>query len=223
MFPLRDTIGSRSTPYISWLLIAANVVIFLFSYSLGARGFERFLQVFGLVPARLALASPLSLVTMFTSMFLHGGWLHLISNMWMLFIFGDNVEDRMGHTRFLVFYLLGGAAAGLVSAFFLAKSSLPMVGASGAIAAVMGAYLVLFPGARVVTFVPLFFLPWLIDIPAVIFLGVWFLTQLSSGILSIGAPTAFGAIAWWAHIGGFVYGVVLARNFSRSRWRTYLG
>lgn len=220
MFPLRDTIRSRTFPLVTYSLIALNVFVFLLEASLPPRGFERFLTVFGLVPARLAGGHPLAWVTVLTSMFLHGSWFHLISNMWTLFIFGDNVEDRMGHLRYLAFYLLSGVAAALTHAFFFPDSRLPTVGASGAIAGVLGAYFVLFPNSRVITFVPWFFLPWFVEIPAVIYLGFWFISQVSSGLLSLGQLSAFSGIAWWAHIGGFVFGMLLVRAFAR-RHRVY--
>ena len=214
MFPIRDTVRSRSFPIANYGLIAINVVIFLFETSLGTQGFERFIGAFGVVPARLSLTQPLSFLTLFTSMFLHGSWFHLISNMWMLFIFGDNVEDRMGSARYVIFYVLAGGVAGLTHVFFGPASRVPTVGASGAIAGVLGAYFVLYPSARVTTLVPLFILPWFVEIPAYIFIGVWFLSQLSSGLLSLGAYGAFDGIAWWAHIGGFVIGLLLVRLFA---------
>jgi len=211
LFPIRDAVRSRKFPIVNYGLIAVNVVVFLFTTSLGPRGFERFLSVFGVVPVRLSIGQPFSLLTLFTSMFLHGGWFHLISNMWTLYIFGDNVEDRMGAGRYLGFYVIAGTVAGLAHAASAPNSLLPTVGASGAIAGVLGAYIVLFPAARVTTFVPLFFVPWFIDIPAVLFIGIWFLSQLSQGLLSLGAMGDFGGIAWWAHVGGFVVGLLLVR------------
>ncbi len=222
MFPLRDTIRAHTFPIVNYSLIAVNVLIFFFESNLEPGGFDRLVSTLGLVPRQLSMARPFSFFTLFSSMFLHGGWFHLISNMWMLFIFGDNVEDRMGSFRYLAFYLLGGTVAGLTHAlvtvtFFGAESQpagIPTVGASGAIAGVLGAYIVLYPRARVTTLVPLLFLPWFIEIPAVIFLGVWFITQLSPGLLYLGQAGGFGGIAWWAHIGGFVYGLLLVSLFS---------
>ncbi len=225
MFPLRDSIRSRSFPIVNWILIAASVLVFLLEqaieFGIGEVALERFLTLFSLVPSEFSLLNPIAYISLFTSMFLHGGWFHLISNMWILFIFGDNVEDRMGPLRYLVFYLASGFAAGLTHVLFTSNSSIPTVGASGAIAGVLGAYMVLFPRARVVTLIPLFILPWFVEIPAVIYLGVWFLTQISSGLLSIGAMMPFGGIAWWAHIGGFVFGLLLVRIFAR-RPRAYV-
>lgn len=215
MFPLRDTIRSRSVPIVNYGLIALNLLIFLFTWLLGTRGTEQLLSTFGMVPANLSLVHPLSFVTLLTSMFLHGGWFHVISNMWILFIFGDNVEDRMGSGRYLAFYLICGLAAGLTHVLFSSGSQVPTVGASGAIAGVLGAYFVLFPRARVTTLILLFLLPWFVDIPAVFFIGFWFLTQLLQGVTQIGAVGDFGGIAWWAHVGGFVVGFALVRAFVR--------
>ncbi len=217
MFPLRDTIRSRSFPLMNWALIILNVLVFFFESSLGPIGFERFTRLFGLVPARLSLAYPLTFLTVFTSMFMHGSWFHLLSNMWALYIFGDNVEDRMGSLRYLVFYIMAGVAAALAQVFFMPNAYVPTVGASGAIAGVLGAYFVLFPRSRVITFIPLFFLPWFVEIPAVFYLGIWFFSQLSSGLLSLGAAGAFGGIAWWAHIGGFLFGALVVHLFTRHR------
>jgi membrane associated rhomboid family serine protease len=219
MFPLRDSIRSRSFPIVNWILIAASVLVFLLEqaieFGFGEVALERFLTLFSLVPSEFSLLNPTAYISIFTSMFLHGGWFHLISNMWILFIFGDNVEDRMGPLRYLVFYLASGFAAGLTHVVFASNSSLPTVGASGAIAGVLGAYMILFPRARVVTLIPIFILPWFVEVPAVIYLGIWFLSQISSGLLSIGAMMPFGGIAWWAHIGGFVFGLLMVRIFAR--------
>ena len=219
MIPLRDTVRSRSIPVVTYSLIAVNLVVFLFEASLNAGQFQAFLTAYGLVPARLTPAHPGAYTTLVSSMFLHGSWFHVLSNMWVLFIFGDNVEDRMGAGRYLLFYLMGGMVAGLSQVFFAAGSQIPTVGASGAIAGVLGAYLILFPSGRVLTLIPLVFIPWLVEIPAFLFLGLWFLTQLSSGLLALGQLGAgqFSGIAWWAHIGGFIFGMILARAFSRPR------
>ncbi len=220
MFPLRDTIRSRSFPVVTYSLIAVNTLIFLFEASLGPRAFDTFMRTFALIPARLNPLQPASYMGLFTSMFLHGSWFHLISNMWTLYIFGDNVEDRMGGARFLLFYLLAGLAAGAAHVTLAPRLDVPTVGASGAIAGVLGAYFVLFPRSRVITFIPFFFLPWFIEVPAVIYLGIWFFSQLSSGLLSLGAAGYFGGIAWWAHIGGFLFGLLFVRAFAR-RERAY--
>ncbi|MCL6430043.1 MAG: rhomboid family intramembrane serine protease [Anaerolineae bacterium] len=223
MFPLRDTVRARELPVVNWLLIAANVLVFLFEASLRTRHLEVFTRVFGLVPARfLAHPGPDQLLTVFTSMFLHGGWWHLISNMWALYIFGDNVEDRMGHGRYLIFYLLGGAGAAAAHILVSPDSTVPTIGASGAISAVMGAYLVLFTGARVVTLVPGFFLPWFVEVPALLFIGSWFVSQLFNGLFALGMAgliDTYGGVAWWAHVGGFVSGLLLVKVFERRYYR----
>lgn len=220
MLPLRDTIRTRTFPIVNVSLIAFNVLVFLFEASLSEAGFMRVVNRFGLVPARLNLANPLPWVTLASSMFLHGSWFHLISNMWTLYIFGDNVEDRMGKGRYLAFYLVAGVVAALTHAYFAGGSQIPTVGASGAIAGVLGAYFLLYPQGRVLTFIPVFILPWLVEVPAFIYLGFWFLSQLSSGLLTLGhlgTGGSFSGIAWWAHIGGFVTGFLLVRAFSSRR------
>jgi len=225
MFPLKDTVRARDVPIVNYALIAANVLAFVVESQLGPGGLMRFVQTLGVVPARF-LAHPglREATTIFTSMFLHGGWFHLVSNMWALYLFGDNVEDRMGHGRYLAFYLLSGTVASLTHILFNPASRLPTVGASGAISGVLGAYLVLFPTARVVTLVPLFFLPWFVEIPALIYLGMWFLSQLFNGLFSLAAAGligTYGGVAWWAHVGGFVTGLLLVRPFERRRTYRY--
>lgn len=212
MFPIRDTIRSRSVPLANYGIIVVNVVVFLFQTSLSERGFYLLLQWFGLTPAEFSLFLPLQWITIFTSMFMHGGWFHLISNMWILFIFGDNVEDRLGSLRYLVFYLLGGSIAALSHVFFSPSSNIPTVGASGAVAGVLGAYFLLYPRARVLTLIPILFLPWFVDLPAFFFLGIWFLSQVANGLM-VGVDMMTG-IAWWAHIGGFIFGLLLVRMFA---------
>jgi len=224
MFPIRDNIHSRSFPIVNWLLIIINGVVFFLEWSLSPDELTNFINSFALTPALVSLSDPISILPFFTHMFLHGSWVHIISNLWILFIFGDNVEDRMGSLKYLVFYLMGGIAAALVQFFLTSDPTLPMVGASGAIAAVMGAYLLFFPRARVHTFIPVFIFPWFIQVPSVIFLGLWFVTQLFSGVLTLAPQTASaeGGVAWWAHIGGFAFGLVMAGVFaSRKKPRTY--
>jgi membrane associated rhomboid family serine protease len=201
---------------VNWLLIAANVVLFLVELSLGPDA-EILLAVLGVVPARLlANPTPDQLATLVSSMFLHGGWLHLLSNMLALYIFGDNVEDRLGHTGYAIFYLLCGLAAGLTHVLFNSTSPVPSIGASGAISGVLGAYFLLFPTARVITLIPIFILPWIVEIPALVYLGFWFLSQLLNGTLEIVAGAqAYGGVAWWAHAGGFIAGLVLVGLFAR--------
>jgi rhomboid family protein len=215
MIPLRDIIPSRTTPIVTVSLIVANVLVFLYELTLG-RAVNDFTLYFGLVPAAF------SWVAVFTSMFLHGGLFHVAGNMLYLWIFGDNVEDRMGHGRFLVFYLLCGTAAALAQTITAPDSVVPMVGASGAIAGVMGAYFVLYPKSRIVTLVPLFFFFQIIEVPAIFFLGIWFVMQFLSGIGSIATATAGGrgGIAFWAHVAGFVAGlsgVIVFRRPERQR------
>jgi len=210
MIPLRDTIRSRHVPVMTWLLLGANVFVFLFESSLGVNAQTRFIYTFSIVPARLLDGQPLFFLSLFTSIFMHIGWFHLLSNMLTLYIFGDNVEDRMGSIPFLIFYLLSGLAAGLLQTFTSLNSIVPILGASGAIAGVLGAYMFLYPRARVVTVIFLFIFPWFVEIPALFYLAFWFISQLFSGIASFGAA---GGVAWWAHIGGFLFGLLLGRLF----------
>ncbi|MBI5597392.1 MAG: rhomboid family intramembrane serine protease [Elusimicrobia bacterium] len=203
MFPIRDNVPSKSFPFVTWALIAANAAVFYHELTLGKR-LGPFLDAHGLVPARPAFDD------FVTSMFLHGGWTHAVGNLWTLWIFGDNVEDRLGHFRYLAFYLLCGLAAGAVQVVAQPGSAIPVIGASGAIAGVLGAYVFFFPRAKVTTVVPIFIFLHYAEIPAFLYLGVWFLTQLYSGALAI------GGVAWWAHIGGFLTGVWWAYRL-RSR------
>lgn len=219
MIPLKDTVRARTFPIINWILIAINILVFLIEVRLGP-AVEDFIGVLGVVPARfIAEPGPGQVLTIFTSMFLHGGWLHLLSNMLALYIFGDNVEDRLGHGRYLTFYLICGLAAASTHIIFNTVSSVPTIGASGAISGVLGAYFILYPRARVITLIPIFILPWFIEIPAVIYLGFWFLSQLFNGTLAIvtGAQ-AFGGIAFWAHVGGFLTGIILVGLFARRSY-----
>jgi membrane associated rhomboid family serine protease len=224
MIPIRDTVHSERFPLINTMFIVLNVLVFLFQTSLGSQALEQVVFAYGLVPAKFWSASGLDQwLPVFTSMFLHGGWWHLISNMLALYIFGDNIEDRMGHGRYLVFYLLGGVVAGLTHAWTYSQSSVPTVGASGAIAAILGAYLVLYPQARVITLIPLplfLFFP-MIEIPALAYLGIWFVSQLLNGAFALAATTFQEAagVAWWAHIGGFVAGMILVGPFILGRPR----
>jgi membrane associated rhomboid family serine protease len=236
MFPWRDNIPARRLPIVTLLLIAANVAVFLYQWSLGpdSPGLQQFVVTYGLVPQRITDAGwSAAWPGMLTAMFLHGGWLHLLGNMWYLWLFGDNVEDVMGPGRYIGFYLLGGFAAGLAQYAIAPDSAVPMVGASGAIAAVLGGYLLTFPRARVATLVIVFYFIELIELPAVIVLGGWFLMQLLAGVASLGVQTAdVGGVAFWAHIGGFVFGTVAVRLFRkhpppspqpirRHRWTQY--
>jgi membrane associated rhomboid family serine protease len=211
MIPLRDVIPSRSTPVITVGIIVVNALVFVYQLSLGAGG-QAFIFAHGLVPAEF---SP---VTLFTSMFLHGGLMHFGGNMLYLWIFGDNVEDRLGHGRFVAFYLLCGITAALAQTWANPNSPVPMVGASGAIAGVMGGYFLMYPHSRIVTLIPIFFFIQLVEVPAVIFLGIWFLMQFLSGIGSSAlSPDAglSGGIAFWAHVAGFVAGLGAVNLFRR--------
>ncbi len=201
MFPVSDVIPSRTRPYVTIGIIALNLLAFMYEWGLSRQELLVFTQVYGVVPAFFSWPSVL------TSMFLHAGPLHVGGNMLYLWIFGDNVEDRIGHARYLVFYLLCGAAAALGQVALNPHSTVPMIGASGAIAGVMGAYFVLFPRSRILTAVFLVLFLDLVEIPAIFFLGIWFLMQVFSGVGSLGAPAADGGVAFWAHVLGFVAGV----------------
>ncbi|RMD82451.1 MAG: rhomboid family intramembrane serine protease [Candidatus Dadabacteria bacterium] len=223
MFPIRDTIPHRRFPLANWAIILANCAVFWFELGLGPSQRRALFYYFGIVPARYThpwwarwMGLPADdLWPFLTSMFLHGGWAHLIMNMWALWIFGDNVEDRMGHLRYLTFYLLCGILSGLTHYLMNADSTLPTVGASGAIAGVMGAYMLMFPWARVIVLVPLFFWPVFLEVSAFFYIGLWFFGQFMSGTFSIALPGEVGGVAWWAHIGGFVAGMLLAPYFRR--------
>ena len=218
MFPLRDGIPSRRCPAVTLALIAVNVLLFLYQLTLPEESLTQLFYLFGIVPARLSDPGWAASVgyagsgwfSFLSSMFLHGGFLHLAFNMWTLWIFGDNVEDRLGRGRFLLFYLAGGLAAGGVQWAIDPASTVPTIGASGAIAAVLGAYLVLYPHSRILTLIPIVFYPLFVHIPALVYLGIWFLLQLTSGLSAFGpAAGEAGGVAWWAHVGGFVAGIVL--------------
>jgi membrane associated rhomboid family serine protease len=202
MIPLRDVIPSRTTPYITVTIILLNAIAWVYELSVPGELLPVFLQVYGVVPARLHA------LTLVTSMFLHGSWMHVIGNMWYLWIFGDNVEDRVGHGRFIVFYLLCGIAASLGQILIDPESTLPTIGASGAIAGVMGGYFVLYPRSRVLTLIPLVIFWEVIEVPAIMLLGFWFLMQLfSAGAIAVTASTGGGGVAFMAHVAGFLCGV----------------
>jgi len=225
VIPLRDDIPARRTPVVTWALIAINVLVFLYEKSLPPRALEDLVFLRGLVPARYtdpgwaasAGFPPDHYLSFLTCMFLHGSWLHVIGNMWSLWIFGDNVEDRMGPLRFLLFYVLCGLAAGVLHVVTNASSQVPTVGASGAIAGVLGAYFILFPHARVLTLVPLLFIPFFFELPAIVFLLIWFGLQLLQAWSGLGAEGMGGGVAWWAHVGGFAAGILLHRLFLDRR------
>ena len=219
MIPLRDLSPTRRTPIVTWALIGVNVLVWLFQWAHGAEGLQALVMRYGLVPNVITSAGiwiPRSeggalgaLITPITSMFMHGGWLHLIGNMWFLHIFGDNVEDALGRGRFLAFYLLGGLAAAAMQVAIGPNSAIPMVGASGAISAVMAGYVMLFPRARVVTLVPIFFFIQIVELPAFVFIFVWFGFQLLAALGTLGS--AGGGVAFFAHVGGFIAGLLLVR------------
>ena len=214
MFPVSDVIPSRRVPVVTIGLIAANLLIFLYQVALTPVALERFVGTYGLTPAWFWWPS------LVTSQFLHAGWMHIFWNLVYLWLFGDNVEDRLGRVRYLLFYLGGGAAAAVLQTFLNPLSAVPMFGASGSIAAVMGAYFVIYPHSRVLTAIFLVVVFDLVEIPAIFFLGMWFLLQLVSGVGSLGVTTAGGGTAFWAHLGGFVVGGVVGAVL-RSRDRRW--
>jgi len=226
VLPIRDNIPSRRVPFVNYAILAVCGAAFLLELSLG-RYLEPFLLTYGLIPLKYAAPSRFQgldagdfLLPLLTHMFLHGGWMHLLANMWTLFIFGDNVEDALGHLRYLAYYLLCGLAAAVFQMAVAWASPAPMIGASGAIAGVMGGYFLLFPRARVLTLVPFFYTFEFVELPAVIFMGLWFFSQLYSGTVAVLAGAGrFGGVAWWAHIGGFMAGLFLVQAFVRSRRR----
>lgn len=217
MFPIRDTIPTKNYPVVNYALIGINIVVFFIQMSQGA-GLERFVYTYGLVPARFSVPYIASHFTLFQQafslisfMFLHGGIMHIIGNMWMLYIFGDNIEDRLGSFYYLIFYLLCGLISGLFHLFLNFHSTTPTIGASGAIAGVMGAYFILYPNSKILTLIPIIFIPWFVELPAVLFLGFWFFMQ----VLSATSSGAMGhGIAWWAHVGGFVAGMASLKFFN---------
>ena len=245
MFPVGDSLRTRTTPFVNWTFIAVSVLVFLYTVGLSTRpdeiirGFtlsetDRFFLDWGFVPAcvgkyfgasvdagavRLSIVCPSGdrvLIQPFTAMFVHAGWAHILGNMLFLWIFGDNVEDSMGHGRYLVFYILCGVAAAAAQTYFALDTSVPAVGASGAIAGVLAAYLIMFPTAMIrVVFLPLFFLP--LFVPAIVLIGMWFIAQVFSGLATLGTAAAGSGVAWWAHVGGFVAGAVLIGLFRRRR------
>jgi membrane associated rhomboid family serine protease len=215
MIPIRDRNPSGTFPYVTIGIIVINILIFLYELSLGS-GLGEFIMKFGVVPLKVSYYSQvpdLTFINTFfpfiSSMFLHGGFVHLIGNMWFLWIFGDNIEDKLGHFKFIAFYFLCGIIASSVHVFFNSQSNVPCVGASGAIAGVLGAYMVTFPRARVVTIVPLFVFIQVMELPAIVVLGFWFVIQFFNGAASITASASGAGVAWWAHIGGFAAGVII--------------
>jgi membrane associated rhomboid family serine protease len=230
VIPLRDTIPSQSLPIVNWLLIVTNVVIFVFEvFMLDSRQAELMIFDFGLIPDKVRLSEVDNLYELrttvirpfFTNMFLHGGWGHLISNMWILFIFGDNVEDRMGKVRYFLFYIACGLIASFTHFILHRSSVVPAIGASGAISGIMAAYMIMFPKSTIISLVPIIIIPLFIPIPALIYIGIWFLMQLLSGTSSLMLSDSATGIAFWAHIGGFIGGLLLYGFFDTSRKKVY--
>jgi membrane associated rhomboid family serine protease len=215
MIPLRDTIRSKSYPVVNTMIIIINILVFFVELSRGDQ-LRQFIFTYGLVPARYTVPSIAAYFTsgqqifsLLSFMFIHGGFFHLLGNMWSLYIFGDNVEDRLGSFKYLLFYLLCGFASGISHLVLNWHSQVPTIGASGAIAGVMGAYMISFPRSKILTLIPMFIFFPLVEVPAVFFLGVWFIFQF----LSAASTTGQGGIAWWAHIGGFIFGIIFLRLF----------
>jgi hypothetical protein len=216
MIPLRDTLQARNYPIVNTLIIGLNVILYLVEMAQSSN-LNKFIVTYGLVPARYSVpeigayfSNGQQAMAFITFMFLHGGFWHLLGNMWSLYIFGDNVEDRLGPFRYLIFYVLCGLASGLSHLFLNWQSQAPTIGASGAIAGVMGAYLILYPRSKILTLIPILIFPLFVEIPAYFFLGIWFLLQFLS---AAGSQAQAGGIAWWAHIGGFVFGIVFLKLF----------
>ncbi|MFZ0336360.1 MAG: rhomboid family intramembrane serine protease [Candidatus Acidiferrales bacterium] len=224
MIPLKNLRPRTHPPTVTLALIIANFLVFFYQLSLSQRALQTFLMTYSLVPARVQMALASShhftlaqaFVPFFTSMFLHAGWLHIIGNMWFLWLFGPNVEDRLGHLPYLGFYLLCGLGAGTAQTAFSLGSTIPSLGASGAIAGVLGAYIVFFPSSKILTLVTLFFWWFFARLPAVLFIGLWFLVQFLSGVSSLGSA-AQGGVAWWAHVGGFLLGMLLVSGMRRKQ------
>ena len=225
MVPLRDNNPTQITPYVNYTLIAINILVFLYELSLSPQGLERFFRTFAIVPRELTAAFSSSdvsqiipqLLTLVTSQFLHGGFLHLAGNMLFLWVFGNNIEEQLGRFKYLIFYLTCGALAGLAQWFFSTQSNVPALGASGAIAGVLGAYILRFPKAQILTLIPFGFFLHTVRIPAIFFLGWWFVQQAFYGVASLQAPANIGAegggVAYWAHAGGFVFGAIFGPLF----------
>jgi membrane associated rhomboid family serine protease len=227
MLPIKDDQPRYSTPYVNTFLIVLNILVFFYQWTLGPRAGEAFVRIYGEVPSHLLAflsGSPRYsladvLVPFFTSMFLHGGWMHVLGNMWFLYIFGDNIEDYLGHFKYLLFYLISGLLAMMTQVAIYPNSNIPTVGASGAIAGVLGAYFLLYPRARVLTW----FFVFVLYLPAWIVLGEWFFLQFSAGAASLSSAQAgrdLGGVAVWAHVGGFVAGMVMIKLFPERRQRS---
>ena len=218
MFPIKNTVPSRYPAVVTWLLIAVNCVCFFYEQSLSEGELNSLILSFALVPARYTEAAgltPADYLPFLTMMFLHAGWLHLILNMWSLWLFGPTVEDRLGHWQYLAFYLACGVIAGIAQLTSDPHSMVPALGASGAIAGIMGCYVLLFPWARIVILVPILFLPLFFEVPSIVFIGLWFLAQLFQGVTELFGSSVGGGVAVWAHVGGFLaglgFGILLTR------------
>jgi membrane associated rhomboid family serine protease len=224
VIPLKDETPRRSTPVVTLLLIAANVAVFLYQISLPPHAADALIRTYGLVPLRIqyaltgshAVTYARAFGPLFTCMFLHGGWLHIIGNMWFLWIFGANVEDRFGPLTYLLVYLVCGIGSGISQVAFSWGSPIPSIGASGAISGILGAYLLFFPSSRILTLIPLFIIWFTARIPAFVFILLWFAVQFLSGVGSLGAAGASSGVAWWAHVGGFVLGLLIALETKSS-------
>lgn len=224
MIPLRDNIPSRIIPFITWSIIAMNCYVFFLQISAaGPSGFEAFVNKWATIPAHVFSHPYTYWYTLLTATFLHGGWMHIIGNMVFLYIFGDNVEDRMGHVRFFIFYIVAGVLANFSQAFMSSSSTIPLLGASGAIAGVLGAYFFYYPHARVMTLIPLGLFTRVVEVPAFLFLGFWFLMQAfnSTAFVAVQMATkqSSGGVAWLAHASGFIIGLVCAPFFAEKRSR----
>ncbi|OKH55757.1 rhomboid family intramembrane serine protease [Calothrix sp. HK-06] len=225
MFPLYDENPTRITPYITYGLIGINVLVFLHELRLSEAQLDQFLQLYAVVPRQLTRLPDVEWVTLFTSQFLHGGWWHLASNMLYLWVFGNNIEDRMGHFKYLIFYLSCGALAALCQWVIGMDSTIPSLGASGAIAGILGAYLIRFPRTQVVTLVFLLFFVTTIRVPALVLIGLFVVNNVVSGLASLqqaaNMSVESGGVAYWAHIGGFVFGIILGPIFGLLRQDEY--
>lgn len=223
MIPIRDSVRPRRRPVVNWTIIAINLLVFFYGLGLSRQQLEDVYFNYGVIPSEvfhlIQTGAPLEplFLPFLSAMFLHGGWFHVIGNMWYLWIFGDNVEDRLGHFRYLLFYLVAGIIGSIAHIFTNPTSPVPVIGASGAIAGVLGGYFISFPRSRVLALVPVFFFLTLMEVPAVIYLALWFVLQLFNGTLSLGGVA--NPVAWWAHIGGFVAGMILIKLMSPRRVR----
>ena len=225
MIPLRDSVRPRTTPFVNWIIIALNLYIFIREVMLPPGQLNEVYYTLGVIPASVTQlfldgsAMGTVIITFFTAMFLHGGWMHVLGNMLFLWVFGDNVEDRLGHFKFLLFYLATGIVGAIAHIMSDPFSEVPIIGASGAIAGVLGAYFVTFPRARVLTLLPIIIFFTIVEIPAVVFLAFWFVLQLFNGTASLGGSA--NPVAWWAHVGGFLSGIVLIKIMAPGRKHIY--